>query len=202
MKEYKQFERQGRKLWYEKNFREWLKENKHLPDNIENLVRSIQKKGETAHADDIEIECIDVNEEDGALYSKSFKVTVGDQKFFLKLENESIAEEGGFQEMESTLLAKDEIEAVKTQGVKVIEPLWGYEDQKENKSYYVAEWSDLPTLDEILTEYEKQNSKKAAELLKRIYAIQKILQGYREISPANMFYDKENDEIILFDLHV
>jgi hypothetical protein len=32
--------------------------------------------------------------------------------------------------------------------------------------------------------------------------IRNILDGYREVSAHNMFYDEDKDEIVLFDLHL
>ena len=201
MEEYRAFERSGTKLLYEQKFRKLLRENSHALDTLLKSVDALAEEGVSVTNDDFEIECIDINQEN-VLYSKSFRIHVDGTDFFLKVEKASVVKEGGFEEIESTLLAKKELESAIGKGVRVVQSYWGYENKEKQQSYFVAEWLDLPILENVLTAFNDTNPEKASELLGRLKHVQEVLEGYREVSPANMFYDEEKDEIVLFDLHV
>lgn len=124
---------------------------------------------------------------------------MGNKNFFLKMEKEDVPEDAGFKEMQDTLLAKEVISSLKISGVRVIEPLLGYSD-RSNRSYYISEWLNLPLLDDIISNIRDNNKKQ--ELTRRTEMVRNALDGYREVSSGNMFYDKEKDEIVLFDLHL
>jgi hypothetical protein len=201
MPEYKSVETGTRELWYEKDFRKWLREKKNLPRAVLELVDDADTDGKKACAGEVCLTCVDINTAGDVAFSKSFKIEIGGEKFFLKIEQEDIPTDAGFKEMQDTLLAKEVLEPANIKGVRVVNPLMGYSDKKE-RSYFISEWIDLPLLDEVISELEMKNQKEAKRLLKRVNEIRGVLSGYRELSPCNMFYNKKTDEIILFDLHL
>jgi hypothetical protein len=211
MEKYINRESNGRVLWYEQDFRNYLKEHNKLPKEILKLSDGVWHKGEVRCSEGICLECIDLNLSDEVLfgrkdieqkdiYSKGFKVTVGDKTFFFKIEKKYMDTDGGYEEMQDTILAKDIIEPLKEYNVRVVNPLLGYKD--DERSYYISEWENLPLLDVVLYNYDKKGLEKYDILIERMDDIRNILDGYREVSAHNMFYDEDKDEIVLFDLHL
>ncbi len=213
MKEYINRESSTRGLWYEKKFRDFIKENKHLPKEVIGLAETIREKGEKKCVEGVCLECIDLNVKDEVLmglkemkeediYSISFKVTINDKNFFLKIEKGYIETDGGYEEMQDTILAKDVIDSLNNKNVRVVNPLLGYSNNN-NTSYYIAEWENLPVLENLLNDYEKKGLNDEAEKIhNRIEEIRGKLDGYREVSSNNMLYDKGKDQIVLFDMHL
>lgn len=198
MEKIKLFETDSRNIIYKSDFKEWLKEHRGLLKSTIELIQQIKTVGEQKCNDNICATCVDINQEGKKIYSNSFKIETENRKLFLKVEYEDTEKEGAYEEMQDTILAKETVELSGIDGVRVVNPLLGYTD-KNGKSYFVAEWIDMPILDEVLDSFD---DKKKSKIFERLNQIRKTLEGYRELSPANMFYDKERDEIVLFDLHL
>ena len=195
-------ETHARHLSFESDFREWLHQHKELPKIVTGMAGLMFKKGDTRCERGICVTCIDVNRDDTSLLSRSFKVAVGKDNFFLKLEKHIPDHEGGFHEMQDTLLAKDVLTEASVKGVRVTQSLLGYSDT-QRRNYYVAEWVDLPVLDDVMADLKNSKQERQySKLLDRVKQIQAVLVGYQEISPANMFYDEVRDEIVMFDMHL
>lgn len=198
MENIKSAETNTRELIYETDFRNWLRERKGLPESTIGLLEQVETINEKKCKENLCATCIDINREGNELFSKSFKIEIGNSKFFLKVESGDVENEGASEEINDTILAKETLKSSNLIGVRVVKSLLGYSD-KNGKSYYVAEWIDLPILDEILDTFD---NKKKENILERLEGIRETLEGYREVSPSNMFYDEEKDEIVLFDLHL
>lgn len=131
------------------------------------------------------------------------EVLVGDQKYFLKASDGNY-HSGGVTEA----LASDYIENLLIQnnikGVEVVRPIAAYESG-QNKYYLspLLETGKLIGLDDIVGDISIEYSK-IPELYHRCLKIQELLTQNNMLDATvyhNMFYDKYNDKILLFDIN-
>jgi hypothetical protein len=137
MSEYKMIERGDRKMGYKEEFREIIRNGNKIPKRIISALEKINNKDETLSENGLDIVCIDKSVYENEENSISFKVTLEGESYFVKVEKISVDKNGGFVEFNSTVCANSYISNIRLDGFRVVEPLLGYQDEKNGKSYYV-----------------------------------------------------------------
>lgn len=145
------------------------------------------------------------HENEGDRWPDLYKVEIDSKVFFVKRQDYHLGE--GYGEITSSAKAKELLKDVPW--VDIVPFHLGYTDEKTGRSYFVAEWVDLPRM----KEYTEQRTNSATvfplnvfalysnfEVHQKISHLKRILKGYFEICRSNMFYDVHRNRIILFDL--
>ena len=108
------------------------------------------------------------------------------------------------QETIDTQQAKELLKDVS--GIRVIDFQAAYESRQRTPplGIFVSKWENLPTLENVIgDEKNKENlgQEKIDELLMRLSKVKAILgPSYFDISERNCFFDREKDQLVLFDL--
>jgi hypothetical protein len=160
--------------------------------------------GEIFKKDGVEVSLERVKE------SRVYKVKTIDGIFFVKKEiglRDNLPIDivtGGPHEVISSAKVK---EALRDEhGVEIIDFQLGFEEKQKQVRYFVARWQKgnpicLETyLDSIEDKQELQRLMFRLDNIKSV--IRHKLGGAFDLRTYNMFYDKEEDKIILFDLHL
>lgn len=142
------------------------------------------------------------------------KLKIDNETFFIK--SEGIPFRGkGFEEFRNTHEVKEKLKGIKA---RVIDYQLGYEDV-HGKSYFISRWDDniisMRDTEFLLRKEIKQNEslqtpegyKRADEiedklksLEQRVAELKNILKDYHDLGDTNIFYDQQNDEMVLLDL--
>jgi hypothetical protein len=129
------------------------------------------------------------------------KVEIGDQVYFVKAVPGYLInpeKSTGVEEFKTINKAKEALRCL--ENVEIVEPKLGYSDKNTNRTYFVSEWKNLPTIFKSMR--ETGDPKKADELRERsdyIYTVLKDI-GIVEVHTGNMFYDESTDKIYVFDV--
>lgn len=122
------------------------------------------------------------------------KVELGEHAYMVKRMIFPADDGYGFDEFQGTAVAKSLVKNLK--GVRIVERQFGYQDEEHN-SYFVSTWENLPRLWEYMLQLHGEEE---SALERRIEEIQHSLPQFPDVSSINMFYDKEKNEIVLYDL--
>lgn len=134
-----------------------------------------------------------------------YKVEIAGRAFFVKREDCHFGD--GYGEVLSSVKAKELLKDIPW--VEVINFHLGYTDAKRGRSYFVSEWSDLPTLKKFTDQSTNEQQlfpwntfvlMNNIDWVQKIRYLRKRLKGYFNIGRDNMFYDAARKKIILFDL--
>ena len=193
-------ETETRKLAYDVDFRAWTKEHPGAMKTFLEIVRSKEFKdavaGDIIEKGEMRVTLIE------QIYNRGprLKLELNGVEFFVKIEETNLEKQGfarGHKEFVDSQKAKELLGDLP--GVEIYEPQLGY--QTESESFFVSKWIDLPVLYDYVEMLSAQNNKeKVSELSKRKKEIQEVLEDFTDIVEYNMFYDPQNDKIILFDV--
>lgn len=128
-------------------------------------------------------------------------VEVAGEKFFIKKIPEN-HKQGGVEEFKAALEAKNRLRDGGIKNVKVVDYVFGYSSDKVR--FVVSRYdSRLKTtlalyMDECV---EKKKYNELHKLDHRFADLKKLFADYFDFKVQNMAYDKDTDEIILFDLN-
>lgn len=178
-------------LIYAKDFQEIFEANHELSEKLRTGSVIAQTAGinKSIEHEGIQLTLISIRN-----FSTSYKVEIDGKIFFYKLEmggRDSIAQ------YKDTLEAKRRFYNIPW--VKVIEPKYA-ENDNNGKDAIITEWSNLGILADYMGSDEPDETERIelGNKLERIYA---TLSDYtNDLTTENMFYDKTNRIIYLFDL--
>ncbi len=142
------------------------------------------------------------------------------QKFFIKQTTSEVSQ-GGISEFKAGYEASDLLKQKNVKGVRVVRYIFAYDDQIKRERYVVSEFNTvvssrkmsdyLSLLYQKLSEAESSSSnvrmcnalrEKERSIQKRLGEIFEVLgEKFVDITPKNMSYDEEKDEIILYDIN-
>jgi hypothetical protein len=101
----------------------------------------------------------------------------------------------GHKSMTSFEEAKRRIE--NSEDVRLINYQLGYTD-KQGNDYFLAKWEELPLmqdyLNQDLTDAERE------EIADKLGWVYDTFEDYKDVTTANMFYDPNTKQVVLFDL--
>ena len=171
-------------------FDQWIEDHPNVIRRVAHLIDHMvkQKEEKVLYGDDIAIEIFP--------YKRNcFKVTVGDDEFFVKMTNPFKPKEGGATEIKKSAATLQRLKHLK--GVRVVDFKLGY--QKGDKGYFVSKWENLERAQDLFDSDEMLSSNPVlAQRLSDIYNA--LGSEYRDTGKHNIFYDKDKDEFVLFDL--
>jgi hypothetical protein len=196
-----EYQNEYKKIAYTQEFRDFFKEHKKELVGILELMKRLDALDEDEIVDNIfevgddikitVLKAIVWDENDPRRYH--LRIDIEDNSFFVK--SEAVPQRGkGYDEYTNIKEAKELLKNL--EGVEVIEPQLGYQ-HTDGRTFFVSKWNSLPNLKDVLDE-RKDDEK----LRQRIDKIKKVLEdaGFHDVGTHNMFYDKERDVIIVFDL--
>jgi hypothetical protein len=213
-----------RDLLYKKDFRLWLNKHKGLMRKVVEDIRSLMSKhpfpnfenivnNSNYHPTTLVFDTVEDKEADTriefirlTMQSASFRVYVGPESFFVKVQNPSndrLVWEGGTHEFKTAEELRAKLKKLKFVDVVDYKMAYNYIDprnqQKGKLKFLVSGWLNLPTLAGYL--YGALSSKEREDILNKYDEVENVLEGYFDIGKGNCFYDKETKKIVLFDLH-
>ena len=205
-----------RRLEYEPGFRGWMREHPGVLNAVRDTVKTLEAipddklENEMKDKMNFDIGAIDIELQGGGELSARngfryyyLKASVQDEHFFIKVqtyEEEDRLIRNGADEFNSTVSAKEILANV--DWVEVVEPLFGYQEtvNERKQSYFVSKWRDLPHANEVLYELSEKKDPKFNELLSKVKELKRLLPGFFDVRPRNMFYDKATNKLVLYDV--
>lgn len=205
-----------RELIYSPDFREIISQNPGALKSFLKLEKEILEISESIKEDKSEKTFEDGNVKVTPLYDKVqsknyvlqtknkltsyLKVEIGELAYFVKTvpglfyEHENTKGVGEYNSLKKVAEYLSEID-----GVRVVRPEFGYEDEKNKRTYFVSKWMDLPNV----LEFQKNANKIfLRDLQVRLDEIISTLKKMNIIDThtENMFYDQDEDIIYVFDV--
>jgi hypothetical protein len=213
----------ARDLLYKKDFKVWLKSNPGVMKKVASEIRSLMLKHPFPEYSSFKpsnyhpnTEVFDTSEDKNlhikidfirlTVQSASFKVTIGTESFFVKVQNpssENLDWEGGVDEFNTAEKLRSDLRKLNFVDVVDYKMAYNYIDPENQKKgglkFLVSGWLNLPTLANYLD--NPPSFKERQEVLDKYGKVVDILKDYFDIGQGNCFYDKETKKIVLFDLH-
>ncbi len=188
--EYTEINRNGWSLVYNPDFEKYKDRYKNIVSKVKDIL-----DGEKVEGINVEFFRKTSN---GKFY---YSLEIDGEKFFIKKIPES-HKQGGVEEFKIAQEAKDRLLKNKIEKVKVIDYVFAYTGGDYR---FVASRYDNK-LDTTLAMYMDQcwkngKTEDLKKLEERFENLKKIFCDYYDFRPGNMGYDKDTDEIILFDLN-
>ena len=201
-----QIENQNRALSYRTEFKHWVKENPGVIARVVKLIEKILSNNLEVTENRLVDENIHIIHKKQP-YSDIFEVTIGQDKFFIKRDEErlrntsSVYRVGGQKEYTDSLIAK--IDLGDDPDIEIIDFQLGYSDKNKKRpiNYFVSKWKDLKTVSQCLDDPDSSVEEKE-EIIRKVSRAKWLFQIYQDIKTDNMFYNPVTRKIVMFDLNI
>lgn len=196
----------SKQLAYTPETKDFIHDNPGVMRKTLDLINEVNKNfkyGSRAEDGDVSVEMKSTWES-----QPTYKITVGDKCFFLKVRDvgPNSEDQGGFDEVLDIKEAEQLLADVGN--IKITNYRLGYTDKK--KKYFVSEWSDSHTMgvdeylggDYLATRDENYDYEKE-KVFNTVREANTVLSrnGYWDIGVDNMAYDPSSRKVVLFDLN-
>lgn len=187
--ESKEIKRKNWSLIYNPEFDQYREKYKNIISVVENVL-----EGEIV--DGVEVEKIKTN-----FNREYFLLKINDNEFFVKKIPDS--NEGGVDEFKAVQEAKLRLNNSDIENVKIVDCIFAF--TQGNVKYIVSGFDK--GLENVLRLYlndlyVNKDYKEYGRLDNRVLQVNRLLSDYRDVTAGNMGYNRETDEITLFDLNL
>lgn len=179
-------------------FKKLAGEKPDLVPTIMNLLELVGREG-VVRADGIELSRLVYYKQGGN--SSAYKLEIDGQVFLLKQTFSPIGQ-SGFKEFDSSVKAEALLKLSKLDKVRVVDYQLGFQGEDhtgKRYTYFVSRFEDLERID-TYTSWRSDYPDKEL-LLRRIAEIKNVLKHFDEVIEANMLFDPDSGEIVIYDLH-
>ena len=183
---------------FHQEFKDWLKKHPKAMSKVASLIEKIisnvsQYTGQSLEEGDIKVVYTK------RAYSDVFKVSVGEDNFFVKRDHlrSSI---GGQKEYLSSVAFKENFK--NDPDIEVIDFQLGYTNADPNHpiTYFVSKWEDLETVAEYLKRSDLEPKDKK-DIEDKVTKARGPSFNYYDIKAENMCYDPKTKKIKIFDIN-
>lgn len=178
-----------RSLIYSPELKSSIEKHPRITKQVLKLIESIETQpvGTDAEEDGIKVTYFQKRN-----WSTNFKVEAMGQTYHLKKE---LGRGTGHKSMTSFEEAERRIENRKD--VRLINYQLGYTD-KQGNDYFLAKWEEIPLMRDYLNQDLSDSERE--EIADKLGWVYDTFEDYKDVTTANMFYDPNTKQVVLFDL--
>ncbi len=194
----------NRQLLYSAEFKEKVRNNQETFRIAAELISEMDNNESVAGTKlsiyDVNVELFEKPDRNTGAHTWIYKIESPQGKFMVKVDKNYPQLQGYLEAKASTLAQEQILKTIeKIPDVEIVKFYLGYTD-KWNNNYFISEWLDLRDINTILYDSTISAEQKQS-LSQRVDQIEEVLgDNFIDIDTINMFYDPENNKIILFDL--